>query len=75
MLENCVSNKVSENSKLKEELDHLTKSQCHYISCDCKFKTDNDLKKHVRSLHDEKCGRCDLAFTDKEKLKEHILAN
>ena len=43
--------------------------------CEFKFETDDDLKKHVRSLHDEKCGRCDLAFKDKEKLKEHILVN
>ena len=54
MLENCVSNKVSENSKLKEELDHLTKSQYHCIFCDCKSETDDNLKNHVRNLHDEK---------------------
>ena len=72
VLENTLSNKVSENTKLNEELDQLTKAQFHCIFCEFKFETDEDLKKHVRSLHDEKCGRCDLAFKDKQKLKDHI---
>ena len=29
------------------------------------------MKTHVRSSHEEKCGRCDLAFKDKQKLKDH----
>ena len=41
------------------------------IFCVNKFESEEDLKNHVISTHNEKCSRCDLAFTDKRKLKEH----
>ena len=72
MLENTVSNKVSENVKLMEELKNLRRSQFPCIFCDYKTETEDDLNTHVRSMHDEKCSSCDLAFKDKKKLKDHM---
>ena len=65
MLENTVSDKVSENVKLTEEVKNLRRSQFPCIFCDYKTETEDDLNTHVRSSHDEKCSRCDLAFKTK----------
>ena len=72
MLENTVSNKVSENVTLMEEVKNLRRSQFPCIFCDYKTETEDDLNTHVRSMHDEKCSSCDLAFKEKKKIKDHM---
>ena len=72
ILEHTVDSKLSEITKLKEELDNIRKNQFQCIFCEFKTESDEELRKHVRQLHDEKCNLCDLAFESRKKLKEHI---
>ena len=72
ILEYTMSNKVSEISILKEELETVRKLQFSCIFCDYKTKTENELNSHVRKHHEEKCNKCDLAFESRNKLRDHI---
>ena len=43
--------------------------------CDATFKTNQNLKKHIRSVHEGKrfkCKSCDASFTQKDSLSRHV---
>ena len=54
-----------------EAVTNLKNAQFPCIFCESKFETEDELVVHVRSMHDEKCRKCDLAFKDVTKLREH----
>ena len=51
--ENTVSNRDSELSSIKEELETVRNLQFACIFCDFKTKTDEELNSHMRKFHDE----------------------
>ena len=71
ILENTVRIKTEELVSLKEELEYLRKTQSPCIFCDFKTENDEELRKHVRKMHEWKCKTCDLAFEHHRKLKDH----
>ena len=62
----------------KEASYHVVHKSIKCNICDATFKTNQNLKKHIRSIHEGKsfkCKSCDATFTQKERLNRHVALN
>ena len=63
--------KIQENSNKNIQERHIRKrNKCN--ECDFTSTSEENLKKHIRTVHKLKCEKCDSEFATKDNLKKHM---